>query len=160
MLVELTERARGPSETADGKRYVKYFVTTPARAETDAPAIGALMSGASGVMGARVSTIDSRPDPKNSRVILAITYEELTAYSGGDATELAKSRYLDDQAAENVYVRRWAWNGTDAMPEARGGLYPGYSGLNAPVCVSVSTQRQWNAGRHLVTAKYSAMVSR
>lgn len=158
MLVQLTERARGPAKTGDSLRYVKVFISPPTLAEADAPDIGDLMSGASGVMGARVVSVDPRPDVQNSRTILVVTYDALVAYSGGDATELAKSRYRSETDPEHGYVRRWAWNGTDAMPVAVGDSYPdSLAGVGAIVCVKVDVQRDWNALRHLVTANYSQM---
>ena len=153
-LLELFERAHGPSETADGKRYVKVFVTVPALIDSDSPAIGALMAGASGVMGARVSRVMHTPDIRNSRSVITVHYESLTAFTGGDVTELARSRFLQKEVPEDIYVRRWAWNGTDAMPVTKKAVYPGTSGVTAPTCSRITVQREWNGGRHLVTAHY------
>ena len=163
MLVELFERRTGPQITSDGKRYGRTFVESPALAETNAPTIGSLMPGASGVTGARIQGVSITPDVHNGRSLIRITYDSLTAYSGVtddgavNFIELAKSRYKVATDPEVRYVRRWVWNGTGAEPVVIGDLYPGTSGLFGGVCSKINIQREWNAGRHLVEAEYSEM---
>jgi hypothetical protein len=168
-MIELFERRSGPRITSDTKRYARTFIDTPNLAETNAPSIGDLMEGQTGIAGARVTAVAITPDLPNGRMLIRVSYETIIVFSGGDGSgsgpgggdpdatfvELARSRFKDETFPEDTYVRRWAWDGTAPGPVAIGDNYVGTSGLHPPQCVRFTDQREWSAGRTLVTAFYS-----
>ena len=119
-------------DTPRGRMFVKVFKDAKGDPTADEPALGTLLTGESGLLGARLSRIERRRDPQNTALDeLHLHYERLEAYSAPSAAltavELRNSRRTWEEGNRRYAERLFVSDDGDAEI-SRGAVYPDDSG--------------------------------